>query len=217
MKRLPLKHLLAIFAALAVLAAVAWFYTNAQEPVEGLPSVGIAAEQQMQPASKDACESAGGVWNECASACPPHAEACILMCVQKCEGLGDGEAVVSVYFPNTKLDPQHLDCSVVFPSRRAVLSGDVAKAALEALLQGPTDDEKTSGAFTSLPEDVELRPLVVKNGVATADFSSSLNRVAGSCRVGSIRAQVEKTLLAVDGVQAVVITVNGKTEDVLQP
>lgn len=217
MKRLPLKHLFAIVAALAALAVVAWFYTNAQEPVEGLPVAGTMAQQQALPASKAACEDAGGVWNECASACPPDAEACILMCVQKCEGLAAGESVVSVYFPNTQLDPEHLDCSVVFPSRRAVLSGDLGKAAVEALLRGPTDEEKTSGAFTSVPEGTELRSLVVKNGVATADFSGTLHQAAGSCRVGSIRAQIEKTLLAVDGIQAVVITVNGKADDVLQP
>jgi spore germination protein GerM len=139
------------------------------------------------------------------------------MCVQKCEGLGEGESVVSVYFPNSKRDPQQLDCSVVFPLRRAVLSGSTAEASVEALLRGPTEEEKTSGAFTSVPEDATLKSLVVKNGVATADFSSALNRVAGSCRVASIRAQIEKTLLAVDGVQAVAITVNGKSEEVLQP
>jgi spore germination protein GerM len=91
------------------------------------------------------------------------------------------------------------------------------EASIEALLKGPTEEEKSLGAFTSLPEDVVLKSVTVKNGVATVDFSSALHRVAGSCRVGSIHAQIEKTLLSIDGVQAVAITISGKTEEVLQP
>lgn len=216
MKRLPLTHLLAIFTALAVLATIAWFYTNANEPVEGIPPAGNGQEQEI-PSTKDACEAAGGVWNECASACPPDAEVCIQMCVQKCEGVGDDKDVVNVYFPNAKRDPEYLDCSVVFPSRRAVASGDAATASIEALLMGPTDAEKEAGAFTSFPENVELKSLTVVNGLATADFSASLNRVAGSCRVQSIRAQIEKTLLDIEGVTSVVISVNGRIDEALQP
>src|SRR5688572_28867930 len=219
----PITHLLAITLALAALAAAAWFYTNANEPVEGIPegmTEGLPEEEA--PASRAACEDAGGVWNECASACPPDAEACILMCVQKCEGLGEGEAVVDVYFPNSKLDPDHLDCSVVFPVRRAIRAdagvGGEGRAALEALLKGPTEEEKEAGYFTSLPEGVALESFALAKAEARADFSSELHAVAGSCRVLSIRAQVERTLEQFTEVSSVVISIDGGSPDeALQP
>ena len=124
---------------------------------------------------------------------------------------------MNVYFPNAKRDPDFRDCSSVFPYRRAVPSADVAKASIEALLKGPTEEEKASGAFTSIPEAAEVKSLSLKNGIATVDFASGVTAIAGSCRVGSIRAQIEKTLLAIEGVRAVVLTVGGKAEEVLQP
>lgn len=110
-RRLPLTHLFAITAALVVLAAGVWFYTNANEPVEAVPPAGQLQDRQQagtsttpvapgdvapvsggrgsggEPAitTKAACEAAGGTWNECASPCAPDAEICIEMCVQKCE------------------------------------------------------------------------------------------------------------------------------------
>lgn len=45
--RPPITHLLAIAAALAALAAGAWFYTNASDAVEGLP--GTAVEASARP------------------------------------------------------------------------------------------------------------------------------------------------------------------------
>jgi|GEM_PF-2182633 len=220
----PITHLLAITLALAALAAGAWFYTNANEPVEGIPEGMTEAAPEETPASRAACEDAGGVWNECASACPPDAEACILMCVQKCEGLGEGEAVVDVYFPNSKLDPDHLDCSVVFPVRRAIRAdaegdvGDDGRATLEALLKGPTDEEKAAGYFTSLPEDVALESFTMAKATARADFSEELRAVAGSCRVLSIRAQIEKTLEQFSEVSSVRISIEGgDPAEALQP
>ena len=80
-----LKHLLAILLAIAALAGLAWFYTNANEPVAGLPVSEPQTLGSQTPDTPEACAKAGGVWNECASACPPDAQACIQMCVRKCE------------------------------------------------------------------------------------------------------------------------------------
>ncbi|MCD6229322.1 MAG: hypothetical protein J7K00_00785 [Candidatus Diapherotrites archaeon] len=41
----------------------------------------------LQPLTKETCEGAGGLWNECGSACrgaPPGTD-CIMVCVQYCE------------------------------------------------------------------------------------------------------------------------------------
>jgi hypothetical protein len=51
-----------------------------QAPPDNATGDGTAVTQQ-------ACESSGGHWNECGSACrgAPQGTACILMCVQYCE------------------------------------------------------------------------------------------------------------------------------------
>lgn len=220
--RPPVTHLLAIILALAALAAGAWFYTNAEDPVEGIPAPtegAIAPDDAPRDAA--ACEAAGGVWNECASACPPDAEACILMCVQKCEGIGEGESVAFVNFANAKLDPEALDCDIVYPVRRALRTDDPAEtphAALEALLAGPSEAEKAEGYFTSLPDGVRIRSFALEGDTARVDFSAELGVVAGSCRVASIRSQIEETLLLHPGIERVVVSVmGGDPDEALQP
>lgn len=219
--RPPITHLLAIALALAALAAGTWWYSNANEPVEGIPTGMIDDGAAQVPSDPVACEIAGGVWNECASACPPDAEACILMCVPKCEGIGAGESVASVHFPNAKLDPEHLDCSVVFPVRRALFADgpvEAPRAALEALLKGPTDAEKDAGYFTSMPDGGAIRTFAIEGGVARVDLDATFARVAGSCRVASIRAQIEETLRRYPGITGVVISVmGGDPGEALQP
>lgn len=216
-KRPPIVHLLAIAFALAALAAGAWFYTNASDPIDGVPAEPIVEASPETPATPEACVAAGGVWNPCASACPPGAQACIQVCVERCEGVGDGLEIVDVYFPNSKLDPKHLDCAKVFPVKRAVDPKDAPKAALEALLKGPTSEELEAGYFTTLPDDANLNGLAVEGGVAHADFDAALNKVAGSCRVGAIRAQIEATLLQFPEIGRAAVSVDGNEKEALQP
>lgn len=90
----------------------------------------------------------------------------------------------------------------------------VARAALEELLGGPI----TGGILTAIPEGVELKNITIEGGVATADFDEKLQEgVAGSARVTMIRQQIERTLLQFDTVQEVIITINGQSEEILQP
>lgn len=93
-----------------------------------------------------------------------------------------------------------------------------ARAAIEELLEGPLDIEKAEGLSTSINEGVEIQSISVEDGVASVDFSEELDEnVAGSARVTAIREQIGKTLLQFDTVDQVVISVNGRTEDILQP
>jgi spore germination protein GerM len=73
--------------------------------------------------------------------------------------------------------------------------------------------------FSSINPGVILQQLTInEEGVAHADFSPELDRqVGGSCRVQAIRAQIENTLLEFPTVNDVVISINGRTEDILQP
>jgi len=173
--RPPITHLLAIALALAALAAGAWFYTSASEPVEGIPEPTPAQE---------------GV-------------------------LDDG--TVSVFYPSKTPDGD--PCTTVVPvsvKLEGVAPEDRPMEALKILLKGvPAGYEAT--VATSLPQGVQLKSLGVKDGVATADFNAALNRVAGSCRVTSIRLQIESTLKQFRGIEQVIIAVEGDVDEALQP
>ena len=111
------------------------------------------------------------------------------------------------------------DCTAVVPLERTVAAtSSIARAALAELLAGPTDAEKTDGYFSSIPSGVRLQKLSIVNGVAYADFDQTLDRaVGGSCRVAAIRAQITKTLMQFSTVRSVVVSIDGRTEDILQP
>ena len=109
-------------------------------------------------------------------------------------------------------------CTAVFPVTRNVPGTlAVGSAALGELLKGPNTTEQAAGYGTSLPSGVRLVSLRISRGVATADFSDELNRVGGSCRVTAIRKQITETLRQFPTVSSTIISVSGRTEDVLQP
>lgn len=126
---------------------------------------------------------------------------------------------VKVYFGNSKLDPQALDCKKVFAVERKIPKTQaVGRAALEELLKSPSADEKTKGYFTSINSGVKIQKLTIQEGLASVDFNEILEKdMGGSCRVMAIRAQIEETLKQFPTVVEVKISVNGRTEDILQP
>ena len=95
----------------------------------------------------------------------------------------------------------------------------VARKSLEELIKGPTDKETGESYFTSLnKEGIIIQSLVVEDGIAKADFNSELEKaVGGSCRVAAIRTQITETLKQFQTVKSVVISIDGRTEDILQP
>ncbi|RJQ36354.1 hypothetical protein C4552_03645 [Candidatus Parcubacteria bacterium] len=125
---------------------------------------------------------------------------------------------VKAFFNNSALDPE-FSCNRVFPvDRRIERTTAVARAALEELLGGPTGTEVQAGYFTSINPGVMIQSLTIANGVARVDFSNELERaVGGSCRVSAIRAQITETLKQFPTVSSVVLSIDGRTEDILQP
>jgi len=124
---------------------------------------------------------------------------------------------LKVFFSSTVQDPNSMNCAVTYPVVHSVAAtAGVARAALTELLNGPTDSEKKDGYFTSLPAGLKLNSLVLDNGTMKVDFSSTLAQ-GGSCKVSAIRSQITDTLKQFSTVKDVVISVNGKTEGVLQP
>lgn len=126
---------------------------------------------------------------------------------------------VKVFFSNSIFDPEVMDCQKNFAVDRTIPKTlAVARAALEQLLAGPTDAEKAEGYFTSINPGVKIQSLVVANGIASVDFDGQLEfQVGGSCRVAAIASQIRETLKQFPTVTDVVISINGRTEDILQP
>jgi hypothetical protein len=126
-------------------------------------------------------------------------------------------AVVKAFFPNS--NDSGIDCTVVAPVNRTIpRTTAVARAALEELLKGPTASERQAGFVTSIPTGVKIQKLEIRNGVAYVDFNSALEfNIGGSCLVTSIRSQIAETLEQFSTVSSVVISIDGRTEDILQP
>lgn len=130
----------------------------------------------------------------------------------------EGTIQVKLYFNNNEMDPEY-SCQKVFPVDRGVSETKaVARAAVEELLKGPTRQEILDGFFTSINPNVKIQKLTIENTVAKVDFDEQLEyRVGGSCRVSAIRNQLTQTLLQFKTIQSVIISIDGRTEDILQP
>jgi hypothetical protein len=99
------------------------------------------------------------------------------------------------------------DCTQVFATtRRVPKSISAARLVAETLL---TTDQFPRGAM--------VRSINLRNGVVTVDFNERMQNVGGSCRAQAVRASLERSLGALDGVRSVVITAMGSREMALQP
>ncbi len=129
-----------------------------------------------------------------------------------------GFTKVQVYFNNNQLDPE-ISCNKVFSAEREIMKIEaIGSAALNELLKGPTAEEQEAGFSTSINSGVRLQSLEIRDETAYADFDEQLGyQVGGSCRVSAIRAQITETLKQFPTVKNVVISINGRTEDILQP
>ena len=126
--------------------------------------------------------------------------------------------VVKAYFGNKDLDPE-MSCNKVFPVERKIpKTKATAKASISEMLKGTTEEETDNGYFTSIGPGVEIQSLSIKNETAYIDFNKVLEEgVGGSCRISAIRAQITETLKQFPTVKNVVISIDGRTEDILQP
>jgi hypothetical protein len=123
---------------------------------------------------------------------------------------------VKAFFGNSSTGAE---CEKVASVNRQVTKApQVGAASILELLKGPTATEKAAGFTTAINAGTHLNNINIKDGVATVDFSSELGKnVAGSCRVAAIRAQITETLKQFATVKSVIISINGKSKDILQP
>lgn len=126
---------------------------------------------------------------------------------------------IAVYFPNSQKDPNAMDCKNVYPVyRRVAYTKETAAVAIAELLKGPNQEEATQGYSSNIPFGTKLQSLNIKNSTATADFDQTLQAgVGGSCMVASIRSQITQTIKQFGTVNNVIISIDGQSEDILQP
>ncbi|MDO8668245.1 MAG: GerMN domain-containing protein [bacterium] len=126
--------------------------------------------------------------------------------------------LVKAFFSNNNLD-KAITCEKAFPVKRQVVrTAAIARAALEELLKGPSQADLAQGFYTSINPNVKIQKLTITDGTAKVDFDETLERnMGGSCRVSAIRAQITETLKQFPTVKNVIISINGRTEDILQP
>ena len=113
----------------------------------------------------------------------------------------------------------YFDCSrTIAVERQVPQTLAVARTAVEALLRGATEEEINQGFVSSINSGARIQSLIIENGVAKVDFDEQLEfQVGGSCRVAAIRAQITQTLKQFPTVNSVIISIDGRTEDILQP
>lgn len=136
----------------------------------------------------------------------------------------DGESSktnFNIFFGNSKLNDgasAEFDCKKTYSVARAVpKTAGVAGAAIKELLVGPTDGERENGYYTNIPAGTELQRIALTDGVLSIDFSQKLDEGGGSCHMAALVAQISDTGKQFATVKEVKISINGRTEDILQP
>ncbi len=143
----------------------------------------------------------------------------------KGDGSFEGYASVDVRLKSTSTRTVYVayvtsdDCSTttLFP-RDIYQTTSPGFMSVVELLKGPTSAEKKKGAQDVIPDNVTVKSVTLKGQTVYADFDENLDAgVAGSCRVGAIRSEITNTLKQFPGFNSVVVSINGRTDDILQP
>jgi len=91
-------------------------------------------------------------------------------------------------------------------------SSGVAKAAMTALLDGPTTAESADRTITTaIPDGTTLLGVAIKNGIATVDLSTEFDSGGGTASMQYRLAQVVYTLTQFSTVRSVVFRIDGET------
>ena len=125
---------------------------------------------------------------------------------------------VNVYFGNSKLNPNSLDCQKVFPVQREVFQGNEVIGAIDQLFSGPTADELKQGytSFFSTKTKNINQGTFVKNGILyinLSDIRKIIPNVNTSCGIAHFFAEVGSTVTQFPGIKDIVYAIesNPKT------
>lgn len=128
---------------------------------------------------------------------------------------------VKVFFGNERFnrgDSPEFDCRAVYPVQRLIPKTlKVAEAAITELLKGPSETEREGGYYTNIPRGVILQKVFLENGILYVDFNTKLGEGGGSCHMAALDSEITATGRQFSTVKEVKISINGRTEDILQP
>ena len=128
---------------------------------------------------------------------------------------------VYVFYGNTKLNPEMLDCTKVFPVERRIASSskNPPMDTMKVFLLGPTKQEESDGYIMSTPKNLTINKIeqIASNKVQIDFGKELLDAGGGSCKVSAIRAEITQTLKQFYPGYEIIISANGNTEEVLQP
>ena len=126
---------------------------------------------------------------------------------------------VKVFFHNEKLNPEMTDCNKAFPTKRIIpKTAAPARAALDELFKGVTDEEKAKGFMSFDRESTTgvVKSLNVARGAAYLNFTKlafeKLGNATSTCG-GGFFAMVEKTLTQFPTIRKVYYAFEGNTND----
>jgi len=92
----------------------------------------------------------------------------------------------------------------------------VARASIEELLKGPTQEEINKGYISDIPDGTSIKSITITNGEALVDFNGKIENGVTSCSGGMRIWQIRQTLLQFPTIQTVKFSVDGKTEYIFQ-
>ena len=92
---------------------------------------------------------------------------------------------------------------------------EVGAAAMKALLEGPTAEERAAGMVSNIPEGTTFLGLGIKDGIATVDLSKEYGSGGGSLSMMMRLAEVVFTLTQFPTVDGVNFKLDGEAIDVL--
>lgn len=87
---------------------------------------------------------------------------------------------------------------------------EIARAAVEQLLEGPDEEETAGGLGTSIPAGTRLLDVAIANSVATVDLSGEFDDGGGSASMFTRLAQVVFTLTQFPTVEGVRLRLDGE-------
>jgi spore germination protein GerM len=219
------KILLIILTVVVVTFGIRYIFGGSEDGWLCVNGEWINYGQSSEPKPASGCGHKISNFDECAAAGNAIMESYPAQCRDSegnlfAEIIGNEQEKINikVFFNNSKMDPE-FTCVKVFSVMRQVDKTEaVARAALEELLKGPSDNEKVQGFLTTINEGVEIQKLIIEKGVAKVDFNNRLEeQVGGACRVGAIAAEITETLRQFPVIKKVIISIDGRIEDILQP
>ncbi|GEM_PF-1905520 len=129
---------------------------------------------------------------------------------------------VKIFFANSEKDPQEEKPDITYPitlTFKSEAPEEIARKMLEQLITGPAEPYKKQGYYTALDPATKINSVKIENETIHLDFNNKINEGGGSCIMDQRRSQIEHTFLNMPGIKIrkVAISVNGNTENVLQP